>query len=159
MTTAIAADFRITAITDPEEAEWLALEATHERNPWTRRLYPKGHQGAPPVSSKPHPQSYGADLPLYDHGQSQTDLTRTTKADRAQLALRPIIVTQSPDADALATVLADESCRVRDVATKPWVRHAKADIKRHAQIVAGFARRRAMLRDRASELSLTIEVR
>jgi hypothetical protein len=134
------------------EAEWQALEATHVRgNAWDGHcllFYPAGTKfDGPPVSNRPHPDSYGADLPM---SYSLPGLQRTVKAERVELAKRPVMVRQRADVDELALVASGVS-RVFSgpTSTVRTEREAREIDKARTAIV----KRRSGVRARASELS------
>lgn len=146
---------------DTNEAEWQAIEAASFRD--ARGLYyPHGHifEGLK-ASTKPHPQSYGADLPLrgvgylgYGSTQSASNaLTKTTKAERAILAARQLTLHMPSGIHAQtdAHTAPNDDHRKSYWAHADWKQAVEWDKERTA-----ILKRREGVRARAVELSLVI---
>lgn len=170
---------------EQEEAEWKAIEAEHETAPrWGKN--PDGSVSvvgyllvAPKASLKdvqpsfrnvPHPKSYGADLPMWSNS---TDLTKTTKAERAILAKRPVMVTQRRDVMELAFKAA--GVNLVNKTTHTWLDQRRTVVEEEQRIPfssttqerdardidkarTAILKRRQAVRNRATELSFNFAI-
>lgn len=118
MTTAIAPETSVALDLDREEQEWAQLAKERYNAPCFH---------GPKVSNKPHPDSYGADRPLWAH--KDAGLTTLSAAERKELRARqiPLVLYPLPAVEELRASLpkkapgfAEHHDTIARIANHPW---------------------------------------
>jgi hypothetical protein len=158
-------DATVTTLTTNDEQEWQALEREHaaiwgDGNRW-RTGTPRAVACAPSFRNRPHPESYGANLPLWSETPGTgsrahaTYYGKTSKVERAQLAARPVTLSLFPEEARVAARVAN-TCSYQTIRALETGRHTAKTQGEAARAREAVVARLEKVRTLVAQLSLVI---